>query len=406
MKYDFVIIGGGIVGVSTAWQLKSQWPNKKILLLEKEAKLGQHQTGHNSGVIHSGAYYLPGSLKAQFCKQGAEATIEFCKKNEIPFNQCGKLLVATNNDEYHRVMALSDRCQKNGVDIELLDSNQLVNREPNVTGIAAIYVPAASIVNYQHLCEAMARLFVENGGELLVGHKAEQMLETGDCIHITVKGKSETQNISTRFLIACGGLCADRLARQLNIPINFRIVPFRGEYYRLASSQENIVKHLIYPISNPELPFLGVHLTPMIDGSITVGPNAVLGFKREGYAHLNFSLFDSWETLSYPGFWKLAKDHWRSAIDEFKNAWSKEHYLQQVKKYCPGLTLTDLLDYPAGIRAQAVMEDGSLANDFLFAESPKSLHVCNAPSPAATSAIPIGRHICELVEKRISAPSG
>jgi len=402
MEYDFVIIGGGIVGASTAWQLQFQWPQKKVLLLEKESRLGQHQTGHNSGVIHSGAYYLPGSLKARFCKQGAEATIDFCKKNAIPFKQCGKLLVATSKDEYHRMMALSDRCRKNGIDIELLDSDQLVNREPNITGMAAIHVPTAGIVNYRRVCETMARLFVEEGGEILAGYKVERMLETDRHISISAQSHTHSSTITTRFLIACGGLHADRLVRLLNIPTNFRIVPFRGEYYRLAKHRENIVKHLIYPIPNPELPFLGVHLTPMIDGSVTVGPNAVLGFKREGYGHLNFNLIDSWDTLSFPGFWKLAKTHWHSAIDEFKNAWSKEHYLQQVQKYCPELILTDLVNYPAGIRAQAVMKDGSLANDFLFSESPRSLHVCNAPSPAATSAIPIGRYICDLVGKRKS----
>ena len=400
MKYDFVIIGGGIIGVSTAWQIQVQWPNKKVLLLEKEHQLGYHQTGHNSGVIHSGAYYPPGSFKAKFCRQGAEATIDFCKKHNIPFNQCGKLLVATNRNEYHRMMALSDRCRKNRVKIELLDAKQLAEREPNIVGTAAIYVPTTGIVNYQQICATMARLFVEAGGEVRLGHDAVRMVESED--HILIDSNSETgrESIKTNFLIACAGLAADRVTRLLKIPIDFRIVPFRGEYYRLESYHKDIVRHLIYPIPDPDLPFLGVHLTPMIDGSITIGPNAVLGFKREGYKHLNFNLFDSWETLSYPGFWKLCKRHWRSAFDEFKNAWSKKRYLEQVRKYCPQLTMTDLQDYPAGIRAQAVMKDGSLAHDFLFYESPKSLHVCNAPSPAATSAIPISRYICELVEKR------
>lgn len=404
MEYDFVIIGGGIVGASTAWQLQTQCPNKKILLLEKESNLGQHQTGHNSGVIHSGAYYMPGSLKALFCKKGAADTIHFCRTNGIPYNQCGKLLVATSNDEYYRMMALRERCQQNGVDVELLDSDQIVKREPKVTGIAAIYIPSAGIVDYRQVCEAMARQFVENGGNILLGHNVDRMLETDSHISISTQSHTEKRIITTHYLIACAGLSADRLARLLNIPINFRIIPFRGEYYRLAKHQGNIVKHLIYPIPDPELPFLGVHLTPMIDGLITIGPNAVLGFKREGYGNLNFSLADSWETFSYPGFWKLAKNHRRSAIAEFKSAWLREYYLKQVRKYCPGLTLSDLLKYPAGIRAQAVMKDGSMANDFLFAESPRSLHVCNAPSPAATSAIPIGHHICDLVKKRHRRP--
>ena len=400
MLYDFVIIGGGIVGVSTAWQLQLQWPQKKILLLEKENTLGQHQTGHNSGVIHAGVYYAPGSLKAQFCKEGAAATIEFCKNNNIAFEQCGKLLVATDRDEYHRMMDLAERCHKNSIEIELLDAKQLAEREPNIAGVAAIYVAASGIVNYRQVCEAMANQFVEAGGDIRLGHKAVDMVENDSNIRIDIESHAGHLSVKTDFLIACAGLAADRMARLLNIATDFRIVPFRGEYYRLASHREDVVKHLIYPIPNPDLPFLGVHLTRMIDGSITIGPNAVLGFKREGYAHRNFDLTDTWESLSFPGFWKLARKHWRSAVDEFKNSWSKERYLKQAQKYCPQLELNDLQDYPAGIRAQAVMKDGSLVHDFLFAESPRSLHVCNAPSPAATSAIPIGKHICELVNNR------
>ena len=403
MLYDFVIIGGGIVGVSTAWQLQLQWPQKKILLLEKEAQLSQHQTGHNSGVIHAGVYYAPGSLKAQFCKQGAAATIEFCKSNNIAFEQCGKLLVAADRDEYHRMMALAERCRKNDIEIELLDAKQLAEREPNIAGVAAIYVPASGIVNYQQVCEAMARLFVEAGGDIRLGHKVVEMVENDQNIRIDIESHAGRLSVKSDYLIACAGLAADRMARLLNIATDFRIVPFRGEYFRLASRCEDVVKHLIYPIPDPQLPFLGVHLTRMIDGSITIGPNAVLGFKREGYARRNFDLTDSWETLSFLGFWKLARKHWRSAVDEFKNSWSKERYLEEAKKYCPQLKLSDLEDYPAGIRAQAVMNDGSLVHDFLFAESPRSLHVCNAPSPAATSAIPIGKHICELVNNREAA---
>ena len=405
MLYDFVIIGGGIVGVSTAWQLQIQWPQKKILLLEKEDELSQHQTGHNSGVIHAGVYYAPGSLKAQFCRQGAAATIEFCQHNNIPFEQCGKLLVATDREEYHRMMALAERCRENLIEFELLDAKQLAEREPNVSGVAALLVPASGIVDYRLVTKAMARKFVESGGDIRLSHTVVDLTETSDHIRLDLKSKNGNLSIQSRFLIACAGLAADRIAGMLELPIEFRIVPFRGEYYKLADRREDVVKHLIYPIPNPDLPFLGVHLTRMIDGSITIGPNAVLGFKREGYGRLNFNFKDSWQTFSFPGFWKLAKQHWRSAIDEFKNAWSKQRYLQQAQKYCPQLELADLQNYPAGIRAQAVMKDGTLVHDFLFAESPRSLHVCNAPSPAATSAIPIGRHICELVSSQNSSSS-
>jgi len=400
MLYDFVIIGGGIIGVSSAWQLQNQYPDKKVLLLEKESALAQHQTGHNSGVIHAGVYYAPGSLKAKFCQQGAAATIEFCKANNIAFEQCGKLIVATDREEYHRMLTLAERCAENGIEYELLDDKVLAQREPHISGVAAIHVPATGIVNYRLITEAMAKQFVEAGGELRLGHRVTGLVEETGHVRIDIQSDAGHLSLNTSYLIACAGLTADRITRLMKLPTDFRIIPFRGEYYRLANHHNDVVQHLIYPVPDPELPFLGVHLTRMIDGSVTIGPNAVLGFKREGYDRLNFNLLDSWETLSFPGFWKLAKQHWRSAREEFRNAWQKDHYLKQAQKYCPQLTLADLEDYPAGIRAQAVMDDGSLVHDFLFAESPRSLHVCNAPSPAATSAIPIGKHICDLVTGR------
>ncbi len=399
MQYDFTVIGGGIVGISTAWQLQSKYPDKKVLLLEKEATLSQHQTGHNSGVIHAGVYYTPGSLKAQFCQQGADATLDFCKANDVAFDQCGKLLVATDREEYHRMLALAERCGENGIDFELLDAKELLHREPQISGVAAIYVPKTGIVSYRQVTEAMAQLFVKAGGDLRTGHQVTGLQEYDDRIRVDIHSNSSRLSITSGFLIACAGLAADRVAQLMQLPIDFRIIPFRGEYYRLSTRFENIVKHLIYPIPDPELPFLGVHLTRMIDGTITIGPNAVLGFKREGYEQFNFSLRDSWDTFSFPGFWKLARKNWRSAREEFRNSWQKEQYLKQAQKYCPQLELSDLEYIPAGIRAQAVMADGSLVHDFLFAESPRSLHVCNAPSPAATSAIPIGKYICELVNK-------
>jgi len=405
MLYDFVIIGGGIVGVSSAWQLQTQYSDKKVLLLEKEPELAKHQTGHNSGVIHAGVYYAPGSLKAEFCQQGAAATISFCKDNNIAFEQCGKLIVATDREEYHRMLALAERCAENGIEYELLDGTALAQREPDISGVAAIYVPATGIVNYRQVTEAMAKQFVDAGGGIRLRHRVTGLAESSDHVRIDILSDAGNLSIKTNYLIACAGLAADRITRLMELPTDFRIIPFRGEYYRLASHHNDIVQHLIYPVPDPELPFLGVHLTRMIDGSVTIGPNAVLGFKREGYERLNFDLRDSWETLSYPGFWKLARQHWRSAREEFKNAWQKDHYLKQAQKYCPQLKLEDLQDYPAGIRAQAVMNDGSLVHDFLFAESPRSLHVCNAPSPAATSAIPIGKHICELVNAQAQAKS-
>ncbi|ODS23310.1 hydroxyglutarate oxidase [Candidatus Endobugula sertula] len=398
--YDYVIIGGGIVGLSTAWQLQQRLPEKKILLIEKENEFAKHQTGHNSGVIHSGVYYTPGSLKAQFCKAGVEATINFCKDNNIAFDQCGKLLVATNALEVERMHILHQRCLDNAVDVELLSQAKLSEREPNIVGLGAIYVKDTGIVDYQQVCIAMARRFREAGGETRLSTEAYGLNETSDKITIQVKTANNTDTICTRFLITCSGLMADRTTRMLGIETDFQIIPFRGEYFQLPQKHNHIVNHLIYPIPDPELPFLGVHLTRMIDGSVTVGPNAVQGWKREGYGKINISIKDIWQMITFAGFWKVLSTHFKTGLIETKNSWWKPGYLKLVKKYCPQLTLQDLQPYPAGIRAQAVLKDGTLAHDFLFAESQRSLHVCNAPSPAATSAIPIGNYICDKITKQ------
>lgn len=392
--YDYVIIGGGIVGLSTAWQLKQRQPDCGVLLLEKEAQVSQHQTGHNSGVIHAGVYYAPGSLKAEFCKAGMAATIAFCKANEIAYQQCGKLLVATDSVELQRMHALYERAIENGLDVELLDAAQLHEREPNVKGIGAFLVKSTGIVDYRQICERMAALFEELGGEVRLRTCVTQLREDADAITVSTAGG---QTIQTRYLIACAGLMADRVTRMLDIDTDFHIVPYRGEYFQLPPSMNDIVTHLIYPIPDPDLPFLGVHLTRMIDGTVTVGPNAVQGWKREGYGTLNFSPRDVAQMLAFPGFWKVAVKNFRTGIAETWDSLWKPGYLKRVRKYCPSIRLEDLKPYPAGVRAQAVLRDGSLVHDFLFAGTPRSLHVCNAPSPAATSAIPIGKYICDKV---------
>lgn len=399
--YDFVIIGGGIVGLSSAWQLQQRMPEKKVLLLEKEAQFAQHQTGHNSGVIHAGVYYAPGSLKAKFCKAGVNATLTFCRDNDIAVEQCGKLLVATNRLEFERMQALYERCLENELDVELLSQEQLREREPNVVGLGAIYVKATGIVDYRQVCIAMAERFRELGGETRLNSEVIGLSEDADGITLSVKNRTTssatTEQIRADYLIACSGLMADRTTRMLGIKTDFQIVPFRGEYYRLPPKYNSLVNHLIYPIPDPALPFLGVHLTRMIDGSVTVGPNAVQGWKREGYGRINISLRDLWDMLTFTGFWRVLRANFRTGLREMKNSWWRPGYLKLVQKYCPQLTLADLQPYPAGIRAQAVLKDGTLVHDFLFAESPRSLHVCNAPSPAATSAIPIGAYICDKV---------
>jgi len=394
--YDIVLIGGGIVGVATAWKLKQSYPDAAILLMEKESSLSQHQTGHNSGVIHAGVYYTPGSLKAEFCKRGAAQTIAFCREHNLPFEQCGKLLVATDRVEYDRMDALESRCIQNGIETERLSETELKKLEPNIKGIAALLVPSTGITDYKKITVKMAERFISMGGEVKFGCEVKALREFSNALQIY----TGSNTVNAQFIVVCGGLMADRLAKMMNIDVDFQIVPFRGEYYQLPAKYNRIVTHLIYPIPDPELPFLGVHLTRMIDGSVTVGPNAVLGWKREGYGSFNFDFRDSFEMMTFPGFWKLVSHNITSGLGEIKDSFYKPGYLYRIRKYCPSLTLSDLHPYPAGIRAQAVKTDGSLVHDFLFAESERSLHVCNAPSPAATSAIPISDYLCNKIREK------
>ncbi len=388
--HDLALIGGGIVGVATAWQLKQRHPGLSILLIEKEKELARHQTGRNSGVIHAGVYYAPGSLKAEFCRRGAAATMAFCREHGLPYLQCGKLLVATDGLEFERMTALEERCRRNGIATERLSETDLAKREPHITGVGALFVRATGITDYQRITAKMAALFKAAGGEIRTGTEVRTLAESTRDVCIGLGAGS----LRARYLIACGGLMADRLARMMHIPLDFRIIPFRGEYYRLPPFRNRLVRHLIYPIPDPELPFLGVLLTRMIDGSVSVGPNAVLGWKREGYGRINFDLGDSLEMLAYPGFWKVIGANLRSGLEEMRDSFDRRGYLARIRKYCPQLTLNDLKPHPVGIRAQAVTPEGELVHDFMFAKSERSLHVCNAPSPAATSAIPIGEYVC------------
>ncbi|MEJ2157859.1 MAG: L-2-hydroxyglutarate oxidase [Desulfobacteraceae bacterium] len=394
--FDFTIIGGGIVGISTAWQLLREYPDADILLVEKETATARHQTGRNSGVIHAGVYYAPGSLKAEFCKRGAAATFAFCNAHGLPVHRCGKLLVATDERELSRMADLEKRCAQNGIATHRWTTAELAKQEPNINSVGALHVPATGITDYTRIAAKMAALFKASGGQIRFGLPLTAAQEVRDHVSLTV---GDTR-LRTRYLVACAGLMADRLTAMMGIAVDFRIIPFRGEYYRLPNRHNGIVRHLIYPIPDPDLPFLGVHLTRMIDGSVTVGPNAVLGWKREGYARFNLSLRDTWEMVTYKGFWKVMRTHFKAGVGEFRDSWFKRGYLRRVQRYCPRLTAGDLRPYPAGIRAQAVRMDGTLVHDFLFAETQRSLHVCNAPSPAATSAIPIGAYLVEKIKKK------
>jgi L-2-hydroxyglutarate oxidase len=391
LKYDFIVIGAGIVGLSTAWQLLKRQPHALVLLLDKEATLAVHQSGRNSGVIHAGVYYEPGSLKARLCKEGATATYDFCRSHGVACERTGKLLVATNETETVNMQALYERCRKNGLDPQRLSASELKEIEPAVTGSGALLIRASGIADYPGICRAMLDDFLARGGAVRFDTEVKEISESGEEIQV----QAALSRFRSRRLVVCGGLMADRLARAQGLDIDFRTVPYRGEYYRLAAGLKGLVRRLIYPIPNPELPFLGIHLTRMTDGSITVGPNAVQGWKREGYGRFNFNLRDTAGLVAFPGFWKTTAKNLRHGIRETWSSVSKTAYLASVRKYCPQITLDDLEPHPVGIRAQAVLRDGTLVHDFLLKQTARSLHVCNAPSPAATSAIPIGRYICD-----------
>ncbi|PMR71572.1 L-2-hydroxyglutarate oxidase [Halomonas heilongjiangensis] len=394
---DFIIIGGGILGMSTAMQLAEAYPDRRLLLLEKEEGPARHQSGHNSGVIHAGVYYTPGSLKARFCLEGNRATKAFCATHGIAYDECGKLLVATNALEMQRMEALWERTAANGLEREWLDAEALREREPNITGLGAIFVPSSGIVDYARVTEAMADEFERRGGQLHYGHRVTGLDERpGEVVVHTTQGE-----FSARYLVTCAGLMADRVVRMLGRNPGFTICPFRGEYYRLPARHDRIVNHLIYPIPDPAMPFLGVHLTRMIDGGVTVGPNAVLALKREGYHKNDVSLTDMARMFSNPGILRALGGSLRPGLSELKNSLFKRGYLEQVRKYCPSLTLEDLGPWPAGVRAQAVSRGGKLIDDFLFVNTRRTVNVCNAPSPAATSAIPIGAHIVDKVKEQV-----
>jgi len=392
---DIVVIGGGIIGLSTAMMIRTRFPAYSVRLVEKETAVATHQSGHNSGVVHAGVYYAPGSLKARFCKEGAVATRAFCDLHGLPILQCGKLIVATDDSELERLTSLQVRCGKNGIDSEWLNAYELKCREPNVAGVAAILVPSSAITDYGAIARKMADLIVLSGGHLELGTAVTDIREelTGVVVETT------NSTIHARYIVVCGGLMADRLARLCGIDLDFRIIPFRGEYYQLADAKSEIVNHLIYPVPDPSLPFLGIHLTRTIDGAITVGPNAVLACAKEGYRWQDVNVTDIVDMLAFRGFWRVLQRHGRSGLRELLNSVSKASYLRQCQKYCPTITVEDFLPYPAGVRAQAVLANGTLVEDFLVRTTKRTLHVCNAPSPAATSAIPIASHINDLAKE-------
>jgi (S)-2-hydroxyglutarate dehydrogenase len=394
MRYDFCVVGGGIVGLATAREILRRRPGASLVLLEKETDLATHQTGHNSGVIHAGVYYTPGSLKARLCRAGNLQTKQFCAEHGIPMEECGKLIVATSPIEVQRLADLRKRCDLNEIAAQEVAGADLASIEPRIAGLAALLVPSTGIVDYRRVALALAEDIRKHGGEVRLRSCVRSITERSVDVEV---GLTEGEPIHAGQLIACAGLQADRLARTARLDVQLRIIPFRGEYFQLPIPKSEIVRHLIYPVPDPELPFLGVHLTRMISGRVTVGPNAVLGFAREGYPHFSFNLRDTAETLSFPGFWRVVRKHWRSTLSELSGSLLRNRYLEQCRKYCPELDLQDLQPYPAGIRAQAVLADGTLVHDFMFADTPRMVHVLNAPSPAATAALPIAGVIAARV---------
>lgn len=397
--YDYAIIGGGIVGLSTATALQTSFPSAKILVVEKESDWAHHQTGHNSGVIHSGIYYKPGSLKAYLAKSGNSAMYQFCEKNEIPVERCGKVIVATKEEELPLLEGLYERGKQHSLDITMMNSTEVNKIEPYVSCLSGIHVKSTGIVDYRQVCKALAMNLQTRGADLYLDTKIKQIEKRLDYTTI-----SSTENsFSTNYLINCAGLQSDRVAKAAKDKPAVQIVPFRGEYYEIKPERKFLVKNLIYPVPNPSFPFLGVHFTRSIDGKVEAGPNAVLSLKREGYKKTDFSPIDFVELLKYAGFWRLALKYWKLGLNETMRSFSKGRFLQSLQQMIPEIQESDIISAPSGVRAQALKPDGQLVDDFHIIWAGKTVHVCNAPSPAATASLEIGKYISKQIEKQFHA---
>lgn len=400
MQYDIIIAGGGIVGLATAYRLLENNPNLKLAVLEKEGKIAAHQTGHNSGVIHSGIYYKPGSLKAQNCIQGYHDLLDFAAKHEIPHDMCGKIIVATRNEEVPAMEKVLERGIANGLDgLVRLKAEELKEYEPNVNGVAGIFVPQTGIIDYKVVSAKYAEEIQRMGGEIHLNTEVTGIHRTGkDTEVITASGTWEC-----KLFVNCGGLMSDRIARMNEKNLDVRIVPFRGEYYMLKEEKKDLVKNLIYPVPDPNFPFLGVHFTRMIGGEVEAGPNAVFAFKKEGYHRSDFNWKDFQESISWKGFRMVAAKYWKTGLGEFYRSYSKAAFTKALQNLLPAIQEDDLVPAGAGVRAQACSRDGGLVDDFMFSESEGIIHVLNAPSPAATSSLAIGKTISEKALAQLQA---
>jgi len=392
-RFDIVVIGGGIVGLATALQFGRAFPKLRLLLVEKEDRVARHQSGHNSGVIHSGIYYKPGSLKAKLCVEGAAEMQAFCREHAIPVEICGKIIVATSAEEIPRLQGLMERGQANGIaGLKMLDKAQAREIEPHCGGVAWLHVPGTGITDYVAVCAKYAELIGAQGGSVSVGTEVKGIARSnGETVVETSRG-----SIGTKYLINCAGLHSDRVSRLAGEKTEVTIVPFRGEYYDLVPAREHLVRGLIYPVPDLRFPFLGVHFTRRVGGGVDAGPNAVLAFKREGYKRTDFSLQDAANTFAYGGFWHMAAKYWRSGAGEFYRSFHKPAFVRALQTLLPDVVSSDLVADGSGVRATAVARDGSLVDDFQLVCSQNMLHVWNVVSPAATASLPIGREIVRM----------
>ncbi len=399
MQYDVIVIGGGIVGLASAYRILEQNPATSLCLLEKENEVAKHQTGHNSGVIHSGIYYKPGSLKAQNCIKGYQQLLEFAQQHNIPHEICGKVIVATKTSELQALDNIYNRGIDNGLTgIQKLQPYEVNEIEPHVRSVAGILVPQTGIIDYVKMAAKLRELIENKGGSIFTGEKVESIKTEGEFTTI----RTTNNEYQTRFVINCAGLYSDKIAQMTGQAENLQIIPFRGEYFFIRPEKAHLVKNLIYPVPNPNFPFLGVHFTRMIHGGLEAGPNAVLAFKREGYKKSDFDLKELWEILKFPGFHKIMLKYWKEGLEEMYRSWSKAAFTRALQQLIPEIESDDLISGGSGVRAQACDTSGNLSDDFLIYEHDNILNICNAPSPAATSSLSIGATIAASYFKKLT----
>jgi L-2-hydroxyglutarate oxidase len=399
---DFLVVGGGIVGLATAHRLSQQFSDAKILVLEKESEVAQHQSGRNSGVLHSGIYYKPGSLKSVTCREGKLAMEGFCQEHGIRYEICGKIIVATDDAERQRLHQIYERGQASGVACRVIDTYEMQQIEPHAAGVAAIHVLSSGIVDYPAVCERLKQILQARGHGVGLQQKVVRIDCLPDCVHLETASGHQYR---AGFLISCGGLYSDQLARMSGLNLPAQIVPFRGEYYALRPERSHLCKHLIYPVPDPDFPFLGVHFTRMVDGSVECGPNAVLALAREGYSWSHIRLAELLQSLAYRGLRHVAARHWQAGLGEMKRSLFKSAFVKALQRLIPELQAADLIPCRSGVRAQAIAPDGTMIDDFLWAGHTRSLHVCNAPSPAATASFEIAKRIVEQAQRQITSHS-